>query len=42
MASDTVVRARIDTETKDRATKALSAMGDGLGFHPHGAGPGCP
>ena len=27
MASDTVVRARIDTETKDRATKALSAMG---------------
>ena len=27
MASDTVVRVRIDTETKDRATKALSAMG---------------
>ena len=27
MASDTVVRARIDTETKDQATKALSAMG---------------
>ena len=27
MASDTVVRARIDTETKDRATKMLAAMG---------------
>lgn len=27
MAGDTVVRVRIDTETKDWATKALSAMG---------------
>jgi len=27
MASDTVVRARIDTITKDRATEALAAMG---------------
>ena len=27
MASDTVVRARIDTETKEKATIALEAMG---------------
>ncbi|MCJ2020702.1 type II toxin-antitoxin system RelB/DinJ family antitoxin [Methylobacterium sp. E-065] len=27
MAADTVVRARIDTATKDRAAKALDAMG---------------
>lgn len=27
MATDTVVRARIDTRTKDRATAALAAMG---------------
>ncbi|AZO33800.1 type II toxin-antitoxin system RelB/DinJ family antitoxin [Mesorhizobium sp. M2A.F.Ca.ET.037.01.1.1] len=27
MASDTVVRARIDTATKDQATEALAAMG---------------
>lgn len=27
MASDTVVRARIDSATKDRATEALAAMG---------------
>ena len=27
MAADTVVRARIDSETKARATEALSAMG---------------
>jgi DNA-damage-inducible protein J len=27
MAADTVVRARIDSETKDRATEALAAMG---------------
>lgn len=27
MATDTVVRARIDTATKDRATEALAAMG---------------
>jgi DNA-damage-inducible protein J len=27
MATDSVVRARIDTTTKDRATEALAAMG---------------
>lgn len=27
MASDSVVRARIDSDTKDRATEALAAMG---------------
>ncbi len=27
MATDTVVRARIDSDTKERATKALQAMG---------------
>ncbi|WP_217573315.1 type II toxin-antitoxin system RelB/DinJ family antitoxin [Mesorhizobium sp. GbtcB19] len=27
MASDTVVRSRIDTATKDQATEALAAMG---------------
>jgi DNA-damage-inducible protein J len=27
MATDTVVRARIDTATKDQATEALAAMG---------------
>ena len=27
MSSDTVVRARIDSDTKERATKALQAMG---------------
>jgi len=27
MSADTVVRARIDTETKERATAALEAMG---------------
>lgn len=27
MATDAVVRARIDTDTKDRATEALAAMG---------------
>ena len=27
MASDSVVRARIDTDTKDRATEALASMG---------------
>ena len=27
MATDTIVRARIDSDTKDRATKALQAMG---------------
>ena len=27
MATDTVVRARIDTATKERATEALAAMG---------------
>ncbi|MEO6066067.1 MAG: type II toxin-antitoxin system RelB/DinJ family antitoxin [Lysobacterales bacterium] len=27
MAADTVVRARIDTDVKDRATEALAAMG---------------
>jgi DNA-damage-inducible protein J len=27
MATDTVVRARIDAETKDQATAALAAMG---------------
>ncbi|MGB6118171.1 MAG: type II toxin-antitoxin system RelB/DinJ family antitoxin [Mesorhizobium sp.] len=27
MASDTVVRARVDTQTKERATAALDAMG---------------
>ena len=27
MASDSVVRARIDTNTKDRATEALASMG---------------
>lgn len=27
MATDTVVRARIDTDIKDRATEALAAMG---------------
>ena len=27
MSSDTVVRARIDSDTKERATRALQAMG---------------